>query len=164
MSVQTHRQCSIEVQNKCAGYSLGNPRVHTVSGSCEKPLPPTLGPSESGSALFIKTPHTACGSVGVFTYDLLSESTRQYRGRVAVMFSVPYDFNLYSNWYAVGVFGLDMHCDKHLYEMMYYNAERGFVRGKAKGPSLTHKGNDVTIRATMSDSYQPVIKVQVCNN
>ncbi|XP_067332503.1 DELTA-sagatoxin-Srs1a-like isoform X1 [Channa argus] len=170
MSIPTHRQCTIEIQNKSSVYILSNPQclsgfsVHAVSGSCDKPLPPTLSPTESGSALFIKTPHTACGSVGVFTYDLHNKATATYDGRVAVMFSVPYDFNLYSNWYAVGVFGVEKHCDKHLYEAMYYNAERGFVRGKAKGPSLTHRGAVVTIRATMSDSYQPVLKVQVCNN
>ncbi|XP_042248853.1 DELTA-sagatoxin-Srs1a-like [Thunnus thynnus] len=158
----THRQCSIEIENKCSGYTLCNPRVHTVSGFCETPLPPTLGPAESGSALFIKTPQTACGSVGVFTYDLLNGSTKQYDGKIAVMFSNPYDFNLYSNWYAVGVFDMGKTCDPDLYKEMYKNAEKGFVRGKAKGPSLTHTSNRVTIRATMSDSYQPVIKVQVC--
>ncbi|XP_022607890.1 DELTA-actitoxin-Aeq1b-like isoform X2 [Seriola dumerili] len=158
------RQCSIELQNKSSMFTLCNPHVHTVSGSCDAPFPPTLGPSESGGALFVKSPHAACGSVGVFTYDLLSESTQQYRGRVAVMFSVPYDFNLYSSWFAVGVFGLDTHCDQHLYETMYYNTERGFVRGKAKGPSLSHRGSHVTVRATMSDSYRAVLKVQVCNN
>lgn len=80
------------------------------------------------------------------------------------MFSVPYDFNFYSNWYAVGVFGLEKQCGKPLFEEMYNYAERGFVRGKAKGPSLTHRGGRVTMRATMSDSYQPVIKVQVCSS
>ncbi|XP_029015273.1 DELTA-actitoxin-Aeq1c-like [Betta splendens] len=164
MSIPTHRQCTIEIQNKCSVYVLCNPHVHTVSGSCEKPLAPTLSPSESGSALFIKTPHTACGSVGVFTYDLHNISADTFGGRIAVMFSVPYDFNFYSNWYGVGVFGLDRQCGKQLFEQMYNNAERGFVRGKAKGPSLTHKGSGVTVRATMSDSYQPVMKVQVSDN
>ncbi|XP_026202360.1 bryoporin-like [Anabas testudineus] len=163
MSIPTHRQCTVELQNKCSVYTLCNPHVHTISGRCDKPLPPSLSPSESGSALFIKTPHTACGSVGVFTYDLHNESADKSEGRIAVMFSVPYDFNFYSNWYAVGVFGLDKQCGKHLFEEMYNYTERGFVRGKAKGPSLTHKGGVVTVRATMSDSYQPVLKVQVCN-
>ncbi len=83
---------------------------------------------------------------------------------MAVMFSVPFDFNLYSNWYAVGVFDVYTKCDHSLFKDMYYSAERGFVRAKAKDSALTFRGEAVTIRATMSDSYTPVIKVQVCNN
>lgn len=136
--------------------------MHTVSGHCEAPLPPTLAPSDSGSALFSKTAGAACGAVGVFTYDLLNGSTKQYDGKLAVMFSNPYDFNLYSNWYAVGVFDLARPCDHELYKHMYNSAEKEFVRGKAKGAGLTHSSHRLTVRATMSDSYQPVLKVQVC--
>uniref|UniRef100_A0A668S351 Uncharacterized protein n=1 Tax=Oreochromis aureus TaxID=47969 RepID=A0A668S351_OREAU len=133
--------------------------MHIVSGSCSSPLPPTLSPYENGNALFTKKPHTACGSVTVFTYDLQHVSTLQFNGRVAVMFSVPYDFNFYSNWYAVGVFDMDKACDQHLYDEMYNKSEQKFVRGKAKGPSLTYRGAYITVRATMSDTYQPILKV-----
>ncbi|XP_012711615.1 DELTA-sagatoxin-Srs1a-like [Fundulus heteroclitus] len=161
MSIPTHRQCKVEIQNKTSSFTLREPLVHLFSGNCESPLPPTLRPTETGTALFVKTPHTACGSVAVFTYDILQESNRQDRGRLAVMFSVPYDFNIYSNWYAVGAFSKDKLCDEDLYREMYYASQRGFVRGKAKGPSLTHKAGHVTIRASMSDSYQPVLKVEL---
>ncbi|XP_044040340.1 bryoporin-like [Siniperca chuatsi] len=164
MTLPTHRQCTIELENKCSAYTLCNPHVSTVSGSCAKALPPTLSPSESGSALFIKTPDTACGSVGVLTYDLQNASTEKCDGKMAVMFSVPYDFNVYSNWYAVGVFDENKVCDNSLYEEMYHNAENGFVRGQAKDGGLTYKGKGVAVRATMSDSYTPVIEVQVCIN
>ncbi|XP_067426472.1 DELTA-actitoxin-Aas1a-like [Thunnus thynnus] len=157
----THRQCSIEVENKTSKYTLCNPRWYTYSGFCKTPFPPTLDPSKSGSALFIKTPQTASGSVGVFTYDLLNGSTNQNDGKIAVMFSNPFDFNLYSNSYAVGVFDMAKKCDCGLYKEMYYDAERKFVRGKAADGSLTHESKLNTITATMSDSYQPDIKVQV---
>ncbi|XP_024658055.2 DELTA-sagatoxin-Srs1a [Maylandia zebra] len=164
MGLPTHRQCSIEIQNKTTTFTLCNPRMHIVSGSCSSPLPPTLSPYENGNALFIKKPHTACGSVTVFTYDLQHVSTLQFNGRVAVMFSVPYDFNFYSNWYAVGVFDMDKACDQHLYDEMYNKSEQKFVRGKAKGPSLAYRGAYITVRATMSDTYQPILKVAICNN
>ncbi|KAM9392994.1 DELTA-sagatoxin-Srs1a-like [Pholidichthys leucotaenia] len=164
MSAPANRQCSIEIQNKTSMFTLSNPQIHSVSGACQSPLPPTISPLENGSALFTKTAHAACGAVGVFTYDLQQEPTKQNSGRVAVMFSVPYDFNLYSNWYAIGVFGMDKHCDQQLFDEMYKKSEKGFVRGKAKGPSLTYKGGWVTVMATMSDSCQPVLKVQICNN
>lgn len=80
------------------------------------------------------------------------------------MVSNPYDFNLFSNWFAVVVFDMNKTCAYNLYKEMYYSSQRGFVRGQAKEFSLTFKGEPVTIRATMSDSYTPVIKVQVCIN
>ncbi|XP_038566057.1 DELTA-sagatoxin-Srs1a-like [Micropterus salmoides] len=156
------RQCTVEIENKCSEYTFCNPQVFTYSGSYEKPLPPTLGPSESCSALFIKTPSTACGAVGVFTYELQNKSTKKCDGKMAVMYSVPYDFNFYSNYYAMGVFDVNTKCDYDLYKEMYYGAGAVFVRREAKD-SLTYKGKDVTITATMSDSYTPVIKVQVSN-
>lgn len=72
------------------------------------------------------------------------------------MFSVPYDFNLYSNW-SVRVSSKDTNCDSKLYCKMYHSNERGFVRGKAKDP---YKGEDVTTKSTMTDSCEPVLEVE----
>ncbi|XP_038138043.1 DELTA-sagatoxin-Srs1a-like [Cyprinodon tularosa] len=164
MSLSTHCQCTVEIQNKTSSVILSEPLIHLFSGNCESPLPPTLRPSESGTALFIKKTHAACGSVAVFTYDIVQASTKHNQGRLAVMFSNPYDFNMYSNWYAIGAFSKDKRCDEELYKEMYYGQQLGFVRGKVKGPSLTNKVGRLTIRASMSDSYQPVLKVELCNN
>ncbi|XP_067426789.1 DELTA-sagatoxin-Srs1a-like [Thunnus thynnus] len=158
----THRQCSIEVENKTSKYTLCNPLWYTHSGSCETPFPLTLGPSESGSALFIKTHDTARGSVGVFTYDLLNGCTKQLDGKIAVMFDNPYDFSLYYNSCAVGVFDMAKKCDRDLHHQMAKETEEGFVRRKAADGTLTYS-KLVTIRASMSDTCQPDIKVQVCN-
>ncbi|XP_044187674.1 DELTA-actitoxin-Aas1a-like [Thunnus albacares] len=159
----THRQCTIEIKND-GKFSLCNPRTHIERGSCVIPLPPFIASSKCGAAQFSKTAHTACGSVGVFTYDVLEKDKDQPTEKIAVMFSVPYDFNMYSNWYAVGIFEKSKECDHDLYYDMYYNTSPSFVRGEAKGPSLSHKGNCVKIMATMSDSYQPIIKVQVMDS
>lgn len=153
------RQCTVEIENKCSEYTFCNPQVFTFSGIYEKPLPPTLGPSESCSALFVKTPHGARGAVGVLTYDLQNES-KKCDGKMAVMFSIPYDYFWYRNWYGVGVYDINTKCDKSLFHEMYYNTEKGFVRAEAKD-SLTYRGEDVNIAVTMSDSCTPVIKVQV---
>lgn len=156
----THRQCSIDLKNRCSNYTLLNPSVHMVSGSCEKPLPLVIDPSSTGSALFVKTPNTACGAVGVFTYDLRNKSTTESTEKIAVMFSVPYDFNLYSNWYAVGIFDKSKECNYDLYYQMYNKTDKTFTRGKA-GPGLNHKKDQITIMASMTDSYEPVIEVEV---
>ncbi|KAM3599069.1 uncharacterized protein V6R79_026272 [Siganus canaliculatus] len=158
-SLSTHRQCTLDFKNESTSTLL-NPSVFIESGICEDPLPPSLGPSESGSALFKKTPYAATGDVGVLTYDLKNASGELMQEKMAVMFSNPYDFNLYSNWFAVGFFDRSRVCDYSLYDEMYNGSETTFVRGKA-GRSLIYKGQHVTINASMSDTYTPVIKLEV---
>ncbi|XP_028454814.1 DELTA-thalatoxin-Avl1a [Perca flavescens] len=161
----TYRECTIEIENKCPEFTLCNPQLYTKSGFCKSPLPPTLGPSESGKAQFNKTSFSARGAVGVFTYDIQNESKEECLEKVAVMFSVPYDYIMYSNMYAVGAFDNNRKGDEILFEEMCNNTnpQSGFVRGKAKdSQSLTHKGEHVTVRATMSNSATSVVKVQVC--
>jgi len=156
----THRQCSVEITNECPNYTLHDASVYTSSGGCSD-YTPNIASLTSGSLLFCKTPHTARGSVGVITYKLLNNSTKKSSKKIAVMFSVPYDFNLYSNWFAVGIFDKYKQCDYDLYCKMYYETDIAFKRGKAKDGRLTYEGNEVTIVARMTDTYQPVIKVQV---
>uniref|UniRef100_A0A096MBM6 Uncharacterized protein n=1 Tax=Poecilia formosa TaxID=48698 RepID=A0A096MBM6_POEFO len=155
----TQRQCTVEIQNKSSSLKLCESRVYVFKGNCESPLPPTLSPSESGSALFIKKVYTASGSAGVFMYNIVQKSNDEIKGRLAVMFSVPFDFNIFCNWYAVGIFSKDKLCDDDLYNEMYYAAQNDFIRGKANGPSLTHKKGEMTIRASMSDSFKPVLNI-----
>ncbi|XP_076608393.1 DELTA-actitoxin-Ucs1a-like [Chaetodon auriga] len=157
----THRQCGIEISNDCSTYTLCNPRIYTSSGRCTIPLPVQIKSSCSGNALFAKTPYTARGSVGIFTYDLLNNSTNTATEQIAVMFKVPFDLNLKSNVYAVGVFDISKDCIRDIYREMSKTEDKTFVRGKAKGPVLTHKGQNITIMAAMSNCYEPVIKVQV---
>uniref|UniRef100_A0A672FH97 Uncharacterized protein n=1 Tax=Salarias fasciatus TaxID=181472 RepID=A0A672FH97_SALFA len=159
----THRQCFIEIMNGCCNnYFKSFPppnRWYVYSGSCASPFPPTVPSNALGSALFIKTPHTACGSVGVVTYDLLHDDDDQPSEKIAVMFSNPYDFNLFSNWYAVGIFDKSKQCDYDLYSEMYYGSSESFIRGQAGGEVLSHTGQRVSILATMSDANQPIVKV-----
>ncbi|XP_031174337.1 DELTA-sagatoxin-Srs1a-like isoform X2 [Sander lucioperca] len=160
----TWRQCSIDITNECSTYYFGNPCVYMESGVCTEPLPPLINSNSTGSALFTKTGHTARGAVGVFTYELIKKSTKNTSWKIAVMFSVPYDYDLYFNLYAVGIFDESQACNKDLYQLMYYESNDKFVRGKATGPSLTHTDGQVTIMATMSDSTKSVMKVVVKDN
>merc|ERR1719495_2520937 len=118
-----------------------------------------VGPCSIGSALFNKTTGAANGAVGVFTYDLLNPDLNDYSHVMAVMFSVPYDRNLYSNWFAVGIFDRGNDCDYNLYDMMYNGSEDRFVRAKADGSCISYQGNYVIASASMSDSGEAVLRV-----
>lgn len=137
--------------------------LYLVSGLCQIPLPAKLKPSESGNTMFSKTGGTARGSVGVFTYDLYDHEKKGADKKIAIMFSVPFDYGMYSNWFAIGVFDRDTNCDYDLYCKMYYSPERGFVRGKADGLDLTHTDNDITVKSSMTNSSIATLKVDVQN-
>lgn len=80
---------------------------------------------------------------------------------MAVMYSVPYDRNLYSNWFAVGIFERGNDCDYNLYDIMYNGSEDNFRRGKADGSCISYQGDYVTISASMSDSGEAVLRVDI---
>lgn len=136
-------------------------RVFTESGHCEVPLPPMVAPCSTASALFNKTTGAATGAVGVFTYDLFNAAVNDYSHIMAVMYSVPYDHSLYSNWFAVGIFARGNDCDYNLYDIMYNGAENNFVRAKADGSCITYGGDFVLVSASMSDSGEAVLRVDV---
>ncbi|XP_026201065.1 DELTA-sagatoxin-Srs1a-like [Anabas testudineus] len=159
-----HRQSIIELKNYCSDYTLINPSHYTYCGSCSTPFPPEIGPSNSGIAVFEKTAGTSCGSVGVVTYDLLNKSGKGNPGKLAIMFSNPFDFNQFENLFGVGVLPMSTKCDYDLYRKMYYEAEGGYVRGAARDGSLTYTSGSVTITATMTDTCEPVIRIQVRQN
>ncbi|XP_036000945.1 uncharacterized protein LOC118565200 [Fundulus heteroclitus] len=155
------RQCDVQITNFSDRYILANPGMFLCKGVCINPLSPKIVPSESGGALFAKVPLTGHGFSGIITYDLFNISTSKITEQMVVYFKVPYDLNLKANKYAVGVFDVCRGCNVNLHEEMAKKKDITFIRGKAKGPSLTHVSQDVTISATMSDSYSSVIKVSL---
>ncbi|XP_034076682.1 DELTA-sagatoxin-Srs1a-like [Gymnodraco acuticeps] len=160
----THRQCTIELKNQSSKYTLGNPRVYMDSGRCTVPLAPSIKPDSSGEAVFVKTPNTARGAVGMFTYDLIDNSTKQCSKKIAVLYKVPFDMKLNSVGYAVGELDVSKECNRDLYREISKQKNMTLVSGKAKGPSLKHESENVTVLATMSKCNTAVIKVQVSDS
>lgn len=81
---------------------------------------------------------------------------------MAIMFSVPFDHNLYKNQLAMGVFEQSRACDKQLYDRMYDGKDlSNFTRSEANGCGLEYKATYVDLRATMSTVGKAMVKVEL---
>ena len=75
---------------------------------------------------------------------------------------MPFDYNLYKNWFGVGVFEVACACDKNLYKRMYYdNNFRKFTCTEASGSGIEYKSTQVDLRATMSNVGKAIVKVEL---
>uniref|UniRef100_A0A8C8H0E9 Cytolysin Src-1-like n=1 Tax=Oncorhynchus tshawytscha TaxID=74940 RepID=A0A8C8H0E9_ONCTS len=137
-------------------------RVYMSSGFCYHPPQPTVRTTKTEVCSFTKDDDTATGAVGVLTYDLFHMQSRVCSERMAIMFSVPYDYNFYKNWLGVGVFEVARACDKQLYNHMYKEKDFSkFVRSEASGSGVEYKAQHVDLRATMSNVGKSIIKVEL---
>lgn len=109
---------------------------------------------------FTKDDNTASGAVGILTYEMFDVRTRHCDEAMAVMFSVPFDYNLYKNWLALGVFEHTRACDEKLY--VYKSKDfTNFVRQEPNGSGLKYEGRAVDLRACMSDEGRAIHKLEV---
>lgn len=78
------------------------------------------------------------------------------------MFSVPFDYNFYKNWVAVGIYKQDRACDKALYEEMYYEKKQeNFKRDLAKGCCITMSSKQIQVMCVMSPMERAIMKVEI---
>lgn len=132
------------------------------SGFSFNPPQPTVRTIKSEVCSFDKDDNTASGVVGVLTYELFDMRNRHCNELVAVMFSVPFDYNIYKNWLAVGVFEKTRSCDEALYKHMYYEKNfTNFTRHEANGSGVAYQGRVVDVRATMSNVGRAIIKLEL---
>lgn len=136
-------------------------RVFPESSCCGVPPPPVVYPCSAASVLFSKASGSATGSVGVLTYDLYNVDLNDRSHLVAVMYSVPFDRVLNSNWFAVGIFDRATNCDANLYELMYKGSEDRFIRAKADGSRISYNNDYIAVSASMSDSSEAVLRMDI---
>ncbi|XP_023269534.1 bryoporin-like [Seriola lalandi dorsalis] len=161
-TLTTNRNCTIEIINVSGSYCLINPKVYMTSGFCHHPPQPTVRTTKTEVCSFTKDDNTATGAVGLLTYDLFHMQSRVCSERMAIMFSVPFDHNLYKNRLAVGVVEHSRACDKHLYDQMYDGKDlSSFTRSEANGCGLEYKAKSVDLRATMSSIGKAIVKVEL---
>lgn len=132
------------------------------SGFVYSPPQPTLLSTNTDVSSYTKDDNTASGAVGVLTYEMFDLRTHHCNEVMAVMFSVPFDYNLYKNWLALGVFEHTRACDEKLYDHMYNSKDfTNFVRHESNGSGLKYEGRVVDLRACMSDEGRAIIKLEV---
>lgn len=132
------------------------------SGFSQHPPQPTVHSAEPMVCSFIKDDHTATGAVGLLTYDIFHKARRMCTNRIAIMFSVPYDRNLYTNQLAIGMFNLSQACDKNLYQQMYDGEDQSFFkRSEGSGSCLEYEAEEFTLKATMSSIGKAIVKVEL---
>uniref|UniRef100_A0A0E9XZ40 Uncharacterized protein n=1 Tax=Anguilla anguilla TaxID=7936 RepID=A0A0E9XZ40_ANGAN len=112
---------------------------------------------------FGQTKGTACGSVGVLTYDIFEDQKNKAEYRLAIMFSVPFDYTYYENWFSLGLFKTTQACDYSLYNRMYYEEEKSFKREKASGSQISFQCEKFTLAGTMSPIINAEMKVDLRN-
>ena len=132
------------------------------SGKTHSPPQPTVRPLKTEVCNFTKEGGSASGAVGVMTYDLYHRNHKDTGVRMAIMFSVPYDNNMYKNWFAVGVYETTTECDEKLYKEMYYDKDQKlFVRAECNGSGITCSSHNIDVKATMSPLGRAIMKVEV---
>ncbi|XP_034076029.1 actinoporin-like protein isoform X2 [Gymnodraco acuticeps] len=162
--VHSKRSVTIEISNVTNNYCLIKPRVFFENGETYNPPQPTVRPLKTEVCTFSKSGGQATGAIGVMTYDLFERSQNDYIETLAIMFSVPWDYNLYKNWFAVGLYKKGQICDKELYKQMYYEKkqnEHGFVREESTGSGINYVGKYLDVKATMSPLGNAVMKVEL---
>ncbi|KAL3968109.1 nucleoside-diphosphate kinase [Sarotherodon galilaeus] len=162
VAVESRRNVSIEITNLTNNYCLTDPKVFLESGNCRSPPQPTVRPQKTEVCNFGKGKAKATGAVGVLTYDLFKRELNRADETLAIMFSVPYDYNMYKNWFALGIYKKGKECNESLFKEMYYNKEQvGFIRAEAKGSDLTFEGGSLDIKGTMSPLGRAIMKVEL---
>ncbi|XP_056286451.1 DELTA-stichotoxin-Hmg2b-like [Pseudoliparis swirei] len=160
------RSVEIEITNQTNVSSLINPGFYLFSGNCQIPPQPTVSPQKAEMCKFSMVTGLARGAVGVLTYDFKRQSDTPNE-KLAIMFSVPFNYIADKNILAIGIYAGDKECNKALYNEMYYGVPyhdkemHGFVRKAAKEGSLTFEGCRFHIKAIMSPVGGSVLKVEV---
>ncbi|XP_034394335.1 bryoporin [Cyclopterus lumpus] len=161
-TLTTNRNCTIEISNVSSGHCLINPKVYMSSGFCHSPPQPTVRTSKTEVCSFTKDDNTATGAVGLLTYDLFNMHSRVCSERMAIMFSVPFDHNLYKNRLAVAVVEHSRACDKQLYKQLYDGKDlSGLTRSETHGCGLIYQTSYFDVRATMSSIGKAIVKVEL---
>ncbi|XP_059827356.1 hydra actinoporin-like toxin 7 [Hypanus sabinus] len=157
-TVDSTRCVGIEISNKSRCNILTEPATYNYSGRVHSPPPPTIDWGQKGVCIFIKTPHTACGAVGVLSYNFGNS-------QISLMVSNPYDYSSYSIEYALYVHDQTTSTDYNLYNKMYNELTESdyFTKaslGKCNSCQIISK-KGIYVSATMSNEQKAILKIDI---
>ena len=95
---------------------------------------------------------TFTGVVGVLTYYIPDK-----KSTLTVMWSVPYDYNLYENWWNVKLYDGNVRASKSMYEVLYYHTNPF----RANGWYSRDLGYGLKLRGSMSSSGKATLEIHV---
>uniref|UniRef100_A0A8C4XCN3 Uncharacterized protein n=1 Tax=Erpetoichthys calabaricus TaxID=27687 RepID=A0A8C4XCN3_ERPCA len=127
------------------------------------PPQPTIKAHTAEACSFSKRKFTPCGSVGVMTYNICENIQNKSNKCLAIMFSVPFDYTYYDNWFGVRILKNDEACNQDLFNKLYYNVEYGFGRKKALEGMISYSGEGIEINAVMSNAAECILKLEIWN-
>lgn len=97
----------------------------------------------------------ARGVIGVVSYYISSLDQT-----LAVMFSIPFDYNLYQNWWNAKLYNGNKRADYNQYTDLYYHADPF----RANGWHERSLGSKLKFRASMSNSGKATLEIHVLKN
>lgn len=146
-------------------YQHGSPltRVYLDNGEIYNPPQPSVRPMMTECCTFTKSSSSPTGACGVLMYDIIGRLNTGATESLAIMFSVPWDYNLFKNWFALGIYKQERSCDGELFKEMYKGEEQNhdFVRAEAVGSGINYVGANHDIKATMTSLGKAIMKVEV---
>lgn len=135
-------------------------RTFCESGYNSVPPAPTILPGQTRNCVFVKTFLAPTGSVGLLTYDCGNVT-------LCLMFSNPFDYNLYDICYALYVSEDNMQYSglEELYKEMYYKMSPSKVFARAQ---LSKSSQSIELHlegyraiATMSNDSRAILKLRI---
>ncbi|XP_032060998.1 uncharacterized protein LOC116500190 isoform X2 [Aythya fuligula] len=161
-NIEVCRSVGVEIINNTKKVTLEDFRSYCFSGKIRTVHPFEIGPQSVGRCIFAKTPYSLRGSVGVLVCKASSFS-------LAIMFSNPFDYVLYSIEFALELFKTENHMGNlhavfsNMMESKPYCRSTLFQRAQLASDHETLEvslGN-IRVRAKMSNSAKAILKVQV---
>ncbi|XP_055512129.1 hydra actinoporin-like toxin 1 [Leucoraja erinacea] len=157
-NLDTGRCVGVEIYNNSTQYILTEPETYSYSGRVADPPPPIIDRGQKGVCVFIKTPYTTRGAVGVLTYKFGST-------QISLQVSNPFDYNRYSIEFALYVPDYFIATNKNLYTQMYSELTESpsFTKtalGKGNTALNITKGK-ILVSATMSNERKAILKIDI---